>query len=369
MNARARSGSTPCRIEAVGKRRDGGTKFWCLEHKADATAKYGRRSPFCRYAHISQISESEKLAIRLPDYPGGVAVWGAVAPVYDTTDQSLDRGIHVHARREPHGIKEIDATFRSVTLQGHDGALTKIEISELDAIYFMVSSVFGFTPKEVNCSLCGFPHLDKDWFSVHEHGRHLCAGCGRQFRDTTRAIGNPLIKARKVFGIEQARTVLARQSVKIAQADYPGGIQIWGSNPAIFWNSSEAEEEGIHLHAFDRMRNIVKDDTYSNVTIDGVILSPLWIRTLMAQSALPHLSGRIVNLECAGCGEPHFDAGSGGFTPCTEHLCGRCGGSLVARGRLRKVIGNPARGTLERLAKHSVRLPREHDLNLLPETL
>lgn len=30
-----------CEIVNVGKRRDGGSRFWCLSHHANATAKYG----------------------------------------------------------------------------------------------------------------------------------------------------------------------------------------------------------------------------------------------------------------------------------------------------------------------------------------
>src|SRR6267378_3294771 len=40
--ATARTGR--CKIVVVGKRRDGGTRYWCLKHRADATAKYGRRA-------------------------------------------------------------------------------------------------------------------------------------------------------------------------------------------------------------------------------------------------------------------------------------------------------------------------------------
>ena len=35
---------TTCRIGLVGKRRDGASRYWCFEHKADATAKYGKRA-------------------------------------------------------------------------------------------------------------------------------------------------------------------------------------------------------------------------------------------------------------------------------------------------------------------------------------
>ncbi len=32
-------------------------------------------------------------------------------------------------------------------------------ISELDAVYYMVSSIFGFEIWFIECSLCGYPHL------------------------------------------------------------------------------------------------------------------------------------------------------------------------------------------------------------------
>lgn len=88
-----------CNLTAVGRRRDGRTRYWCLAHKADATGKYGRKLEVCRGAGIEAISEEETLALNLDRFAGGVALWGAVPPVYDTTRLPLDRGIHVHARR------------------------------------------------------------------------------------------------------------------------------------------------------------------------------------------------------------------------------------------------------------------------------
>src|SRR4051812_3679258 len=76
--------SPGCDVVAVGKRRDGGTRYWCLKHHADATAKYGKPSVKCRYAHVPPISAMETLELRLEDFAGGIALWGAVPPVYDT---------------------------------------------------------------------------------------------------------------------------------------------------------------------------------------------------------------------------------------------------------------------------------------------
>ena len=77
--------ASACDIRSVGKRRDGGTRYWCLAHKADATAKYGRRAKVCRAAHLPPILPEEILTLDLDQYQGGVALWGAVPPIYDTT--------------------------------------------------------------------------------------------------------------------------------------------------------------------------------------------------------------------------------------------------------------------------------------------
>lgn len=359
-----------CHITSVGRRRDGHMRYWCLAHKADATGKHGRKLEICRGADIPPISEKETLALNLDRFAGGVALWGAVPPVYDTTRLPLDRGIHVHAREVPDGPKVHDSTFRAVSVTG--GRLPKggLEISELDAVYYMVSSVFGFGVKFIECSLCGYPHLDKDWFSIHPHRRHLCAGCGRHFRDTATGIGNPVAELQRAVGLAAREPVQAAKPLKINQSEYPGGIQIWGSNPAIIWSAEREEEAGIHVHAFEggsEWPNI--DDTFSAVTIDGVTLDPTMVRTLMAQNALPHISGRVFAMQCVDCNRPAFDEDEDAFTPEIGRRCSQCGGSLIGSGRVRKAISNPLIEVLERLANDAPRPPQRHSLGFLPETL
>ncbi len=361
-----------CIIVSVGKRRDGGTRYWCLEHKADATAKYGRRAHWCRYAHIPPIAANETRKLNVESSRGGVAIWGAVSPIYDTTRQLVDRGVHVHARRVIGGDKKIDNTYRSVHLVSSRKDIPRagLVISELDAIYYMVTSVFGYPMKYVECTLCRFPHLDKDWFSVHSHQRHLCAGCGKLFRDTDTAIGNPSVKVQKMFGGSPNVTRLAGRSINIRQADYPGGIQIWGSNPAILWSMPQSEEKGIHIHALSEDNSkILIDETFSSVKIDGVSLNATMVRTLMAQSALPHLTDRVISIRCPRCDKAHFDTGELAYTPHERHLCTSCGFEMRSKGRLRKTIGNPMVGIFARLGETAPRAPQKHKVNLLPETL
>jgi transposase-like protein len=294
-----------------------------------------------------------------------------VPPVYDTTRQPVDRGIHVHARSVRSGSKDIDATYRGVRLGGlqSDATVGTPMLSELDAIYFMVSSVFGYDIKYIECTYCGHPHLDKDWFSVHSHRRHLCAGCGKNFRDVDTAIGNPLARIRTALP-HQTRSKRSAKKLNIRQADFPGGIQIWGSNPAIVWTSSEYEEEGIHVHAFNGDDSCpYPDETFSEVVIDGIKLDAIQVRTMMAQNSLPHLKGRVTNLMCVHCGSPHFAKGELGFAPSTTHRCQRCDRNFASSGRLRRVVSNPFVGVIERLAAHAVRPLQVHTLDLLPETL
>jgi NAD-dependent SIR2 family protein deacetylase len=339
-----------------------------LRHKADATAKYGRRAKSCRAAHVKQ-EKGDSLKLHVDSYKGGIALWGAVPPVYDTTELPLDRGIHVHARESVNSRKHIDATYSSVRMIGSQLPRRGLTVSAIDAIYYMVSSVFGFEMKQVLCSHCGAAHLDRDWFSVHPHGRHLCASCGNTFSDNVRSIGNPICGLREVFGVRPHKTKSANRSINIRQEDYPGGIQIWGSNPALIWTGMSAEEEGIHLHAFasDETEPTI-DDTYSEVTIDGVRLDPLMVRVLMAQNTLPHLAGRIMSVPCKTCGQELFSTGENAFSPAARHTCPRCGDSSQPVSRFRKTIANPLPHLLAGLAGKAPRRPREVLLDLLPET-
>jgi hypothetical protein len=359
-----------CEIVSVGRRRDGGTRYWCLHHKADATAKYGVPAAACRTAHLPPLKRSDTFLLDLDRYEGGVALWGAVPPVYDTTLQPMDRGVHVHARRAAEGDKDIDRTYRAVRIIGGVAPKRGLRVDELDAIYYMVSSVFGYGVKEVTCTYCGYSHLDRDWFSVHPHRRHLCAGCGRHFRDDATSIGNPISGIREICGTPEKSAKLSKKKFIHRQDEYPGGIQIWGSNPAFLWTGEREEEDGIHVHAFrDDQSAPDDDDTFGVVIIDGVKLDAVMVRTLMAQSTLPHLANRVVSINCPFCDSPAFDDGDRAFTPVVERTCAHCGRKFSARGRLRKTIANPLPAILDGLGRNATRPPRKHTMDLLPETL
>lgn len=362
---RTSSRASSCNIVPVGKRRDGGTRYWCLKHKADATAKYGRRSQRCVAADVKTPSRKE-FKLDLDQYRGAIGLWGGVAPIYDTTRLPLEIGVHVHARRSGVDEKEIDDTFATVEIAGKGIPDSGLIISDIDAIYYMVASVFGLDMKFVTCAHCGAPHLDCDWFSIHPHRRHLCSSCGKTFDDTRPGVGNPICGLREALGLKPQKRVSANRSLKISQTDFPGGIQLWGSNPALMWTGHKAEEEGIHVHAFASAGGDPDpDETFSEVIIDGISLDPLMVRLLMAQNTLPHLRGRVKAISCPRCGECVYSTGELAFTPVVDHTCQGCGATVRASGRIRKTIGNPLQDLLGRLALTAPRSPQVPTLDLV----
>jgi hypothetical protein len=364
---------TECDIIYVGRRRDGGSRFWCMAHKADATAKYGVAAAHCVAAFDEPIPASATLELDPSVYPGGVALWGSVPACYDTTTLPTDRGIHVHARKNPGLHKDIDATYRRLLVPFRKDLISgpMLEVEEIDAINFMISSVFGFPTIEIHCTHCGFSHLDRDWFAVHLHRRHQCHGCGRQFSDVEAGIGNPVAGLRTALHTKTHPLKPAGRTIEIEQVDYRGGIQVWGSNPAIYWTSDASEEIGIHLHAFKKATSHVPhiDDTFDRVVVDGVELDANQVRYYMAQSAMPHLDGRVMALICSACGAPHFDTAERAYTPHINHECETCGATFRARASIKKSIGNPFAAVRLQLSSKAPNPLRNDHLGFRPETI
>lgn len=344
----------PCDVRAVGKRRDGKQRYWCVAHGANATGKLGVPLPVCEKPLPHHLDAKDILDLDPMKYAGGIALWGAVPAVFSTAQHDFDDlGVHVHARRQPRKKKLIDQTYKLVIarVQDANGAKKAVEVRAEDAIAYMVSSIFQHELKYIECTHCRKPHLDRDWFSVTRHQNHLCYGCGKTFRDVDRGIGNPLMGLKTFCGDKQVnrRTVPANRSLNVNQQDFPLGIEIWGSHEAILWTSSASEESGIHFHGYTNNFVVPSvDETFDDVTINGIRLDNQQIRVLMAQKTLPHLSGRVVCLVCPGCDTPHFDEGANAYTPHIVHSCS-CGAEFEHAGRLKKVVSNPAVHALQRL--------------------
>jgi transposase-like protein len=365
--------NTACKIEYIGRRRDGKSRFWCLEHKADATGKYGVELASCSRANISPPNPDDILELNPDDYRGGIGVWGAVPAVFSTAQHNFsDLGIHIHARPEVGEKKVIDRTYKSVKASlSKDLFDTKVvEIGEEEAVYYMVAQVMGYKMRNVICSRCNAPHLDKDFFAVNPHRRHLCANCGHHFHDSELGIGNPLMALKEFLGdvAFDRPTLRPNRPLEIDQSNYANGIELWGSNPAILWTATKVEEEGIHVHCYsDNPLEPIIDETFDSLKVDGVEIDAAQLRVLMAQLALPHLVGRVVSLVCPACRTPHLDEGKLAHTPHVSHQCKNCSKEFSTVGRLKNVVSNPMFQTLNELAVKS-NLPRKSNApTLLPE--
>lgn len=333
-----------CRIEQVGKQRNGLPRYWCTVHKGSATGRRGIRLDQCELAYRAA-EHTDVFDLDFSEWPGGVALWGAVHPVFDTTSLSPEEGIHVHARKRDGGDKDIDRTFDAVRIKNRANLFDESEmlITSETAVNYYLSKFMSREIRHLYCIRCGELHLDAGYFAITPHRNHLCHGCGHIFRDSGKSVSNPIALLRGRPDVPQAPHTLKRPDRKldIRQSDCAGGIQVWASNPALLWTTSRNEEVGLHVHAFDAEGKELCNDTYSEVVIDGVSLNEDHIRFFMAQSTLPYLVGRIKSIHCPRCGDPVFESGDSAFELKSAHKCNGCGNEFKTKGKPRLLVSNP----------------------------
>jgi transposase-like protein len=312
---------------------------------------------------VDQVSRST-VDIRLDEFLGGVGMWGAVPAGYDTTRLPMDRGIHVHARSVSGKAKHVDSSHRAARIFGDRLPATGLVVSEIEAIYYMITTVFGITPQNIICPKCGRAHLDQDWYSVHPHQRHLCEGCGEQFETERASVGNPIVTVREACGVPAQQVRLSTKTLDIEQAKFRNGLLIWGSNPAFLWTGNHSEQEGMHVHVFGASANVPElDETYGSVRIDGVVIDPLMVRLHMAQQVLPSLRQRLSVVTCPTCESAQFDVGEDAYTPRSSRHCSQCGEGFSTESEL---ISNPVLTTFSELEKFAQGRRQHYVLELPP---
>ncbi|AYQ30959.1 hypothetical protein [Runella sp. SP2] len=291
------------------------------------------------------IGKVKKLCLKPSDFLGGIAIWGALNPVYNTYGGGQEEGVHVHARREIGGKKEIDETFDIVQVpyENESGAELLFEITGSDASNYNVSTIFKKNLTFLPCPNCNKIHSDKGWFAVHPHSIHRCEHCDHIFTSDFKSISNPIMMLKKLCGDTlQERIVIdpVERIMFAKQANFKGGIQIWGSNPAILWTSPKFEEGGIHFHGFRKINSHIPeaDETFGKVKVDGIYLDPEMVRHLMAQYGLEYLKGRIQSINCPSCTHDHFDTFDDAVNPHSIHCCENCGSLFLSK---LPIVSNP----------------------------
>ncbi|KTD45549.1 hypothetical protein Lrub_2346 [Legionella rubrilucens] len=285
------------------------------------------------------------LSINLDEYPGGVAAWGALPAVFDSYNQGFDRGVHLHARLTDPGKKQIDQSFAEVEVGWQDKRLL---LTEESAVHFTLSSIFDFPILSLDCSHCGRELLDTGMAAVIPSFDHYCRYCGQLTQSEQRCAVNPILRFKQHLGDGQVkRPVIIPSRQIILDADrYPGGFQIWGSNPSILWTAQRQEESAIHVHAYDHQGKRIVDNTYGDVWVMGQLLDIEMVRVLQIQQALPSLQGYLKSYHCPRCNHPHFDQALLAVIPHQEHACDQCQTVFSTP----RAISNPALALLKQLA-------------------
>jgi len=270
----------PCDFVNAGKFRHGADRWWCRTHQAHWGTKADHES-YARLGQMTCANHDQKMNYVVGPYELQVnglpeaGVWCSM-PAALSTQPILESPpkIHVHVRETDGGKKMIDRDFSAIAMlysqsSGLFGDLdiTRVNITPPAAYEFVRALELGREMGCVNCSHCGYPHLDLGDFAETPHRKHFCANCGRDSTwSKTAIVSTPLKPLHDQFP-QASHYVEPDRSINLD--DFPGSnYTVWASTPAILWTAKRPQEKGIHVHVHDGVRRCV-DDTFSEVFLEG----------------------------------------------------------------------------------------------------
>lgn len=270
----------PCDFAHAGKYRHGAERLWCRTHqthwgtKADLEAFEQQGVMRCANHQQPMNYVVAPLSINVANH-AEVGIWCSMPAAISTAEiKPRPPKVHVHVRNTVDGKKQIDRDFDAVsTLYSSDFGLygnheiSRVNITPPAAFDFVGGLELDKTMNCINCSYCGYPHLDLGDFAEKPHRKHFCGNCGR---DSTWSkepiISTPLKPLHDNFAKTLKYVIPDRQ---LNLDDFPGcSYTIWASTPAIVWTAARPQEFGIHVHVHDGHQRIV-DDTFGEVVLDG----------------------------------------------------------------------------------------------------
>jgi predicted RNA-binding Zn-ribbon protein involved in translation (DUF1610 family) len=332
-----KKGAGPCDIKWEVKKRNGKPNWWCHTHGLDASAPDGHSLDQCSGSWFDPTPDEMQTEIDAAD--GELAVWGAIGPALKIGKVPREPGkVHVHHRPVAGDQKDLDESFDIVTVRNGNATVV---IEGMAAKAFSISELTGMTVVPLTCPHCGEVHIDELMFATNPHIKHLCNSCGRNFRDRTPSISNPLGDAQERLGLGRlADPVRVDRPLELSSAEY-SGIAMWPSNRAILSTMTRPEDEGIHVHTWGDYGKLDHDDTYSPVTLDGEVIDERALRLLAVQHELVRQENKpppIVSLACTECGHSILSPTEGWVQASTHHTCDSCGTENRTR---RKSFLNP----------------------------
>lgn len=273
-----------CDFVNAGKYRNGSERWWCRTHqshwgtKADIESLESVGGMVCANRQQEMSYVVSPVVIDL-DEAAEIGIWCSMPPALSSkSTQSRAPKIHVHVRNTEGGPKVIDQDFRAISVRYKMGSglfsnsgISVVNITPPAAFEFVRSLEYEKELDCINCSHCGYPHLDLGDFAKKPHRKHFCANCGRDSTWSKRPIvSTPLKPMHDTY--PQASNFIDPDRV-LNLDEYKGcNFVLWASTPAIMWTANRPQEKGIHVHVHDGTSRIV-DNTFSKVVYEGTQLS------------------------------------------------------------------------------------------------
>jgi hypothetical protein len=274
--------SLPCDFVHAGKFRHGADRWWCRTHqvhwgtKADHQS-YDRLGVMRCANHLQLLNYTlVPLEINTNNY-AEVGIWCSLPAALSPQPNELESRtpkIHVHLRPKVDGEKEVDSNFDAVSLLYRENLglfssdeITRVNITPPAAFEFMRALEEEREMTCINCSKCGYPHLDLGDFARKPHRKHFCGNCGC---DNTWS-SDPIVSTPlKPLHDQLAKNTQFMESDRAVNLDQYSGCNytIWASTPAILWTADRPQEKGIHVHVNDGIKRII-DETFGVVVLNG----------------------------------------------------------------------------------------------------
>jgi hypothetical protein len=270
----------PCDFVHAGKYRHGAERWWCRTHQTHWGTKADHES-YDRLGEMHCANQSQPmnyvvapLTINLHSF-AEVGVWCSM-PAALSTEPIKPRApkIHVHVRPDANGKKTIDSDFHAISMLysdqlglfgSHD--ITHVNITPPAAFEFVCALEAQRPMSCINCSHCGYPHLDLGDFATTPHRKHFCGNCGR---DSTWSQSPIVSTPLKPLHDQCAKTLKYETPTRVLNLDDYSGCTytIWASTPAVLWTAARPQEFGIHVHVHNGKTRVV-DDTFGSVVLNG----------------------------------------------------------------------------------------------------
>lgn len=277
-----KDGLLACEFVRAGKFRHGADREWCRSHQT----YWGTKADLHAYQQLGEMRCAnhtqpvnyirEPLQLDLTDY-AEVGLFCSLPPgLASQPIQPRPPKLYGHLRAKAPGSAFIEIEEDAIAVRYHPNLglfanpeITSINITPPAALEFVCAVEENRELTCISCARCGYPHLDLGEFARKPHRKHFCGNCGW---DHTWSLGNlvstPLKPLHDRFTSnlqhEEPNKALNLDLEPYSSCDY----RIWASTPAILWFVDRPQQRGIHVHVWNRSRQIVQD-IFRSVTLNG----------------------------------------------------------------------------------------------------